>query len=92
MSQKPTAKGVIKPQTTWTGKSPDHAGVVVVIDPGLRTQTVIVVENPLAALAWAQQITRSAEEQIARSSPVRIEHNEAQFAVVERLSGRRLDS
>lgn len=92
MSRSKIPQEVIKPQATWTGESPDHAGVVVVIDPGLRTQTVIAVENPLAALAWGQQIVRSAEEQIARSSPVRHEHNEAQFAVVERLSHRRLDS
>ena len=90
MSQK--SKEIIRPLKTWTGEGPDHTGIVCVIDPGSPTQTVIVVENPLAALAWAQQITRAAEELIARSSPMCIEQNAAQFAIVERFSGRRLDS
>ena len=78
----------IKPQTTSTGCSPAYEGIVTIIDAGLASQRVIAIENPLMAIAWAQQLIREAEKQLNERSP---QQNE-KLALSNASSHRKLDS
>jgi len=78
----------IKPQTTSTGRSPAYEGIVTIIDAGLASQRVIAIENPLMAIAWAQQLIREAEKQLNERSP---QQNE-KLALSNASSHRKLDS
>ena len=78
----------IKPQTTSTGHSPAYEGIVTIIDAGLASQRVIAIENPLMAIAWAQQLIREAEKQLNERSP---QQNE-KLALSNASSHRKLDS
>ena len=65
-----------------------YEGIVTIIDAGLASQRVIAIENPLMAIAWAQQLIREAEEQLNERSP---QQNE-KLALSNASSHRKLDS
>ena len=83
---------IITPETLLVGLSPDHAGVMVLVDDELPSFFALRIPTAEAALELSDRIRQYAERLIAGSVPTASRQPDGQSVGFERERPQRLDS